>query len=214
MLLKRRYGVKEGVDIDIKKRIPAAAGLGGASSNAAAVLLGLVHLWGIKADKKAIFDIGRSLGADVGFFLLQKPYAIGAERGDALKEVQSRKVLWHVLVNPGFESKTKNAYSKVKLNCSLTDKPLGSRMVAVAIAQGDLKTAKDMAYNIFEHIIVDGNRRLADLKERLLSLGLEKVHMSGSGPTFFTIHQTEKEAFSFYNKARKINAWVALAHTL
>ena len=211
--LQKRFNIQKGVDIHIKKRIPVASGLGGGSSNAATVLLGLVDLWNLKVSRKELFDIGKTLGADVGFFLLQRPFAIGTGKGDKLVSVKNGKVLWHVLVNTGFKSSTKEAYSMV--NCSLTRKEGGAKIMSNAIkGKANYGAASDLAHNSFEQIIVDANKKLAKLKERLLVLGAEKVYLSGSGPTLFTIHRTRKKAFSFFRKARKLSARVMVAHTL
>jgi 4-diphosphocytidyl-2-C-methyl-D-erythritol kinase len=211
-LLQRHFSIQKGVDIYIKKKIPVASGLGGGSSDAATVLLGLVDLWGINISRKKLFDIGKTLGADVGFFLLQRPFAIGTGKGDKLASVKNGKILWHVLVNPGLKSSTKSAYSRV--NCSLTCRGGGAKIMANAIEKANYGAASDLAHNSFEQIIVDANKKLTKLKERLLVLGAEKVYLSGSGPTFFTIHRTQKKAFSFFRKARKLGARAMVAHTL
>jgi 4-diphosphocytidyl-2-C-methyl-D-erythritol kinase len=210
--LQKRFSVKKGIDIHIKKNIPVASGLGGGSSNAACVLLGLAELWELDIGKKELFEIGSQLGADVGFFLLQSPFAVGTGRGDKLILVKNDRILWHVLVDPGFGSSTAEAYSRI--NCSLTAKNGGAKIMIDAINKANYGAAKDLAHNSFENIILDENKKLAKLKERLLSLGAEKVYLSGSGPTLFTIHRGEKEAFSFFDKARKSGVKVMLAHTL
>lgn len=211
-LLQRHFNIQKGVDIHIKKKIPVASGLGGGSSNAATVLLGLLDLWDLDISRKKLFDIGKALGADVGFFLLQRPFAIGTGKGDRLVSVKNGRVLWHVLVNPGLKFSTADAYSRI--NCPLTPGGGGAKIMASAIKKANYGAASDLAYNIFEHIVVDANKKLAKLKERLLVLGAEKVYLSGSGSTLFTIHRTEKKAFSFFRKASKLGARVMVAHTL
>ncbi len=69
-LLQQKFSVSLGVEINVTKRIPAGAGMGGGSSDAASTLLGLNQLWGLKLSKERLMELGQNLGADVPFFLL------------------------------------------------------------------------------------------------------------------------------------------------
>ncbi|HIU73617.1 MAG TPA: 4-(cytidine 5'-diphospho)-2-C-methyl-D-erythritol kinase [Candidatus Aphodousia faecipullorum] len=69
-LLQQKFSVPLGVEINVTKRIPAGAGMGGGSSDAASTLLGLNQLWGLKLSKERLMELGQNLGADVPFFLL------------------------------------------------------------------------------------------------------------------------------------------------
>lgn len=69
-LLQQKFSVPLGVEINVTKRIPAGAGMGGGSSDAASTLLGLNQLWGLKLSKERLMKLGQNLGADVPFFLL------------------------------------------------------------------------------------------------------------------------------------------------
>ena len=69
-LLQQKFSVPLGVEINVTKRIPAGAGIGGGSSDAASTLLGLNQLWGLKLSKERLMELGPNLGADVPFFLL------------------------------------------------------------------------------------------------------------------------------------------------
>ena len=69
-LLQQKFSVPLGVEINVTKRIPAGAGMGGGSSDAASTLLGLNQLWDLKLSKERLMELGQNLGADVPFFLL------------------------------------------------------------------------------------------------------------------------------------------------
>ncbi len=82
--------VKAGVRIELKKRIPVSADLGGGSSDAAAVLLGINRLLGLKVSQKALMRLAGKLGADVPFFVSDTPFALGSKRGDELRPISSK----------------------------------------------------------------------------------------------------------------------------
>jgi 4-diphosphocytidyl-2-C-methyl-D-erythritol kinase len=105
--------VKGGVNIRIIKKTPIAGGLGGGSSDAAAVLTGINRLYGLKMSKLALAKLGSRLGADVPFFILDEKMAIGSGIGDKLKPVRSKVELWHLLINPGFHVPTKGIYQSL-----------------------------------------------------------------------------------------------------
>ena len=98
-LLRTSQGIKQGIKIEIDKHIPVGAGLGGGSSNAAAVLCGLNTLFRLKLDRKTLLSYANRLGSDVAFFILNKRFAIGTGRGGDLKPVFMPKTLkwWHLL---------------------------------------------------------------------------------------------------------------------
>ena len=95
-LILRYAKVQGGARIRIQKRIPMAAGLGGGSSDAAAVLIGLNKLYNLKVNRFTLMRLGAKLGADVPFFLLDAPFAIGKSRGDKLKKADIRLRPWHL----------------------------------------------------------------------------------------------------------------------
>jgi len=107
------YGkVRAGVSIHIIKRIPIAAGLGGGSSDAASALTGINRLFGLRLKTSALMALGARLGADVPFFILNTPLAIGVKRGDELESVELDRPLWHLIVYPGFKLASKDVYNR------------------------------------------------------------------------------------------------------
>jgi 4-diphosphocytidyl-2-C-methyl-D-erythritol kinase len=111
-LLKESLGIQKGVKIEIQKNIPIGAGLAGGSSNAAAVLLGLTKLFGLKLSKKTLISYANRLGSDVAFFVFNARFALGKGRGNELKAVPMSKtiVLWHILFVPFAPVMTKDVY--------------------------------------------------------------------------------------------------------
>gem|GEM_PF-66289 len=113
-LLQKKYKVNQGVDIHIVKRIPIGSGMGGGSSNAATVLLGLNRLWGLKLNKRQLALYAAKIGSDVPFFVYDTAFALVKGRGDIiypLKELKSKK-FWHLLVIPRVKIATPLIYRK------------------------------------------------------------------------------------------------------
>src|SRR5207245_1949574 len=109
--LREAAKIDRGVHITLDKRIPVAAGLGGGSSDAAAVLLGLNRLWGLRWPAARLAEVATALGMDVPFFL-RSGAALGTGRGEVLEPVVAG-ALALVLVNPAFGSSTAEAYGRV-----------------------------------------------------------------------------------------------------
>lgn len=111
LILKNKYAIEEGLGIDIEKRIPISAGLGGGSSDCAATLLGLNRLWKLKLTKRELFEIAKNLGSDVPFFVSNNSFSLAAKRGEAIKDLKSHIRLWHILVVPRINLSTKRVYA-------------------------------------------------------------------------------------------------------
>jgi 4-diphosphocytidyl-2-C-methyl-D-erythritol kinase len=79
-LLKQELKLSQGIEIRLKKRIPVGAGLGGGSTNAASVLLGLNRFWNLNLPKARLVKLGAKLGSDVPFFIHQTKFALGSQR--------------------------------------------------------------------------------------------------------------------------------------
>jgi 4-diphosphocytidyl-2-C-methyl-D-erythritol kinase len=99
-----------GLKIEIRKKIPIAGGLAGGSSDAASVLNGAAALFDLKITRNELMRLAGRLGADVPFFMLDVPYAIGRSRGDRLKKASCNATLWHLIVCPPLAISAKDAY--------------------------------------------------------------------------------------------------------
>lgn len=99
-LLKSEFRIRQGVEISIKKNIPVAAGLGGGSSNAATVLMGLNRLWKLNLKTERLLRIARKIGSDVAFFLYNCSFASATSRGDRVKVLRLPLKMWHIIIVP------------------------------------------------------------------------------------------------------------------
>lgn len=174
-----------GADIELIKRIPLAAGLGGGSSDAAAMLKYLNRYAGL--NNKALNAIAVKLGADLPFFLSGgTAYAQGI--GERLRPLEIPKDWYAVLVFPGFGISTALAYSKLRI--SLTDK--------VKKAKIPSQLEKGFSWQIFENTfdaaITPSYPQIGEIKDKLRKLGAVYAGLSGSGSTVFGICLSCKEA--------------------
>ena len=112
-LFLKEQALSGGVQIEISKRIPLAAGLGGGSSDAAAVLKGMNILWHSNVPRDRLMEMGAQLGADVPFFIFGKG-AIMEGRGERVVKTLPPLKLWMVLVNPGRPLSTREVYEQGK----------------------------------------------------------------------------------------------------
>lgn len=197
-LIRRSRGIKTGVRIDIEKSIPVGAGLAGGSSNAASVLLGLNKLFGLKLDKKTLMSYANRLGSDVAFFIFNKPFAVGKARGGDLKAVsrQKKRILWHLLFSPPLKVLTKDVYGLLdrEKKIKLTKKTPDVNILISCLKRNDPVLLNRHIYNRLSETVMRSYTSVSDLRRDLLKAGLRSVHMSGSGPTLFSVFLSRKDA--------------------
>lgn len=177
--------IDSGLAITIKKNVPVAAGLGGGSSNAAAVLAAANVLLKIGLDRAELVRIGTAIGMDVPFFF-HGPLAIAKGRGELLNTLPPLPKFWVLLVNPGFETSTAWVYKN--LNLRLTKKVDCNR-----IARLTLRNIAASLHNDLESVTAEAHPVIVKIEEALIARGALGARMSGSGPTVFGIFETEKE---------------------
>lgn len=212
-ILKERYSVNSGVEITIKKRIPVAAGLGGASSNCAVCLTGLSRLWGLKLGKDEIFEIGSGIGADVAFFLLDAGRAVGYGKGELLKAVSGGVRFWYLLVNPGFGVLAKDAYTA--LNLSLTEAENDSKLDTNYLKGISISGLNGFLFNSLETPVEKDYAQISEIKSEILKTGLKSALMSGSGPTVYGVASSKEEALEARGRLLLREGWQAfVASTL
>jgi len=183
LALREAAGVERGVRISLDKRIPVAAGLGGGSTDAAAVLLGLNRLWRLRWPLARLADVAVTLGMDVPFFL-RGGTAFATGRGEKLDRVPGT-ALALVLVNPRFTSSTAEAYGRVTPEV-YSD---GARARAVVAAVGSRRAERvaGSLYNSLEAAVAPAHPEIGQMKAALLAAGALGALMSGSGPTVFGV---------------------------
>ena len=189
-LVRRETGSATGVRIRIEKRIPVAAGLGGGSADAAAVLAGLGYLGRRRLGRRRLEALAVTLGMDVPFFLGRSP-ALAWGRGEELRPVQASTDLSLVIANPGFPLATRDVYARLepgdygdgrRVDALVTALRRGTAAVAAAVANGLERAAARLWPG------------LTEIKAALVGAGCLAALMSGSGPTVFGIAPSHRAA--------------------
>lgn len=190
--------IEIGVDIHIEKRIPVAAGLGGGSSDAATVLLGLNEMLGTNVSMEKLLYLGGTLGADVPFFVFQQPaWATGI--GTTLKPLPILPEVAYLLINPGITVSTADVYRSLQLTKGgeLANLPRFS-----VVTKADLCEA---LHNDLETVTLKQYPVIAEIKQRLLAAGALGALMSGSGSTVFGV-------FDDFEAAKRAGSDMAAEH--
>lgn len=185
-----------GVHIKIKKHIPSAAGMGGGSSNAAYVLMGLNEMLKINLSKDKLMKIGLRFGADVPFFIFQAP-AVAKGVGEQLAKIKRMPKLPMVIITPNIKVPTKWVFDclasndNVPQNRNFDDIPdcFTTKKSVIKYLNNDLETVTIGKYPV-----------LNDLKNVLEKLGALATQMTGSGPTVFGIFPTLEKAQTAFDK--------------
>ncbi len=178
-----RTACNTGLTVTIKKAIPVAAGLGGGSSDAAAVLAAANRLLGAGLDRKQLSVLGAQIGMDVPFFFYG-PRALARGRGELLTTLEKPPKFWVLLVNPGFETSTAWVYKN--LNLRLTKKVDCNKIARLTVRN----MAQDL-HNDLETVTAAAHPVIREIEGALMAEGAIGARMSGSGPTVFGIFEDE-----------------------
>jgi 4-diphosphocytidyl-2-C-methyl-D-erythritol kinase len=187
-LLMKETGARASVSIRLQKRIPAGAGLGGGSSDAAAVLKGLNTLLQLGLTEARLCAIGARLGADVPFFIPCRPARV-AGIGEILTPVPPLAHRWIVLVAPPFGVSTPWAYRRFD---ELPPSP--SLTASFAEVNRGQWPAQELFINDLERAVLPAYPQITAIKSILLTHGAEGALMSGSGSSVFGIFHERRSA--------------------
>lgn len=210
-LVKEKYGIKEGMLVEIEKMIPVAAGLGGGSTDAAATLRALNQLWSLELSTKELIDLGMLVGTDVPYSITGGT-AFVSGRGEKVRPIRSIPPCWIVLAKPRISVSTKTVFRSLEAD-KLNYEPK-SRIVEKAIEEGDYKQMVTNLSNALEAVTFERHPQLKQLSNRMLRYGMDGVTMSGSGPTIIGFSQNYSRARRVYNSLRGFCEEVYIVRTL
>lgn len=200
-------GARGGVGINVTKRIPAGAGLGGGSSDAAGVLAGVDMLLGLGLGRARLMQVALRLGSDVPFFLFGSP-AVGRGRGEILSPAGGAPGGWIVIGKPQRAVSTAWAYGK--LNLMLTRPRGGNKLAALTEA---LEVFPDRAletHNSFQAAVIESYPEIGDLLGLMRRGGALLSALSGSGSSCFALYDGSGAAFRVRERLMESGyfAWV------
>jgi len=212
--LKNYTNYKSGAVIELKKSIPSSAGLGGGSSDAAAALRGLNWLWNLKLSDKELAEIGLKVGSDVPYFIYGGTCVISG-RGEQIKKVKSIPPKWVliILLPFDFKEKTKKLYSYV--NPKNYTSGIITKKLEDKIKNQDCDNIKNDLFNAFEEIYSEFFEEYKIWIKKFRELGIENVHLAGSGPSVFYISSDESDVLEAAEKISNIaNLQLYIARTV
>jgi 4-diphosphocytidyl-2-C-methyl-D-erythritol kinase len=206
-LLQEAAGIKAGARIVLDKRIPLAAGLGGGSSDAAATLLGLNRLWGLRWRRERLVELAVKLGMDVPFFL-GRGRALGTSRGEVLSALPGVGGYALVLVNPGVGLSTQEVYGRVPPGWRAESD--GTKRMLDALKKRNAVRVAGALTNHLEHWVEPAMPVIGRMKAALLAAGALGAAMSGSGPTVFGLARSLDQARQIQRRVNR-GGWSAWA---
>ena len=199
MLAKTPRKNSGGVDIQLAKRIPAGAGLGGGSSNAATTLMILNELWGAGLARDELAELGSRIGSDVPLFM-HGPLCIVSGRGETVCDVAARLDGWVVLTMPGIFCGAGEIYAAWD---RLPEHIYRSTADDVLSHVGSVEELAPHTYNDLEAAALSVSAELRAFAEALARLSDGPVRMTGSGSTFFRLFGQRDPAEAFARRVRE-----------
>jgi len=182
---------RRGVHVEIAKRVPVCAGLGGGSGDAAAVLRAMNTLTDARLSRAELEELALLVGSDVPFCVAGGT-ALAEGRGERLTDLPPMPECGVVIVKPEFSISTPELFAKldsVSLRCHPDTEGL-----LQAIREGSLLNLSHRVYNVFEEVLPGRFGEVAALKSALLDHGALGVAMSGTGPSVFGLFEREETA--------------------
>lgn len=189
-----------GVEIIIKKRIPVCAGLGGGSSDGAAVLRALNEMTNAGLGREKLEELGGRLGSDVPFCVAGGT-ALAEGRGEVLRDLHPLPDCDIVICKPEFSISTPDLFSKIDekvLSCH----PDTDGIIS-ALEGGDIKGVSRRMYNVFEGVQPRQSRELGEIRGKLLDFHALGVVMSGTGSAMFGIFGDPEKARRAYEELKE-----------
>jgi len=209
-LLRNSTGSKQGALIEIEKKIPLSSGMGGDSSDAAAVLRGLNLQWNLKLSLRDLIAYAGQLGSDVPLFLYGGTVLIEG-KGEKIRPLRPMPHMTVILLVPPIhvpENKTQQMYAQLVVR-NYTP----GRITADFINMLDGKASKPGIglFNIFDDIGLNFFPGLSEYRQKFLAAGAGDVHLAGSGPTLYTLTRDDVKAYDILNRLKDQGLEVFLA---
>lgn len=192
-LLMDEFQIQDGVSIQLKKRIPVAAGMAGGSSDGAAVLWGINQMYGLRLSMQALMERGVRLGADVPY-CIQRGTALAEGIGEKLSVLPPMPKCTILIAKPGISVSTKFVYENLHANDLKPEQHPDVDSMIEAMRQKDLGLLCSRMGNVLETVTIPAYPVINEIKRTMMDNGAIGSMMSGSGPTVFGIFDSPAAA--------------------
>ena len=192
-LLMDEFQIQDGVSIQLKKRIPVAAGMAGGSSDGAAVLWGINQMYGLGLSMQALMERGVRLGADVPY-CIQRGTALAEGIGEKLSVLPPMPKCTILIAKPGISVSTKFVYENLHANDLKSEQHPDVDSMIEAMRQKDLGLLCSRMGNVLETVTIPAYPVINEIKRTMMDNGAIGSMMSGSGPTVFGIFDSPAAA--------------------
>ncbi|MCA9054010.1 MAG: 4-(cytidine 5'-diphospho)-2-C-methyl-D-erythritol kinase [Planctomycetaceae bacterium] len=189
-MMAESAGVSAGVEVELFKRIPWQAGLGGGSSDAAGTLLGLNRLWDLNWAPGKLHEIAARLGSDLNFFIEQTPLAVCRGRGEMVESRPLARRINLVIAQPSGGLSTAAVFGQ----WTSSREPSSSEPILSWLAGGFHRRAMPELYNALQRPAANLHPGVRRMHQLLNESGLSQVQMSGSGSACFGVCDTHRQA--------------------
>ena len=200
-LLMDEFGIRDGVEIKIKKFIPVAAGMAGGSSDAAAVLFGVNKMFGLGLSKQELMERGVRLGADVPYCIMRGT-ALSEGIGEILTPLPPMPQCRVLIAKPAVSVSTKHVYESLNLPSLGAEAHPDIDAMRAAIEKKDLSGVVSQLGNVLETVTIPEHPVIQTLKDKMMEMGADGSLMSGSGPTVFGLFTNQTAAQAAYEELR------------
>lgn len=190
-LLRREFGIREGIRITLEKHIPVAAGMAGGSSNAAAVLFGMNRMFDLGMSEQGLKDRGVTLGADVPYCIMRGT-VLAEGIGEILTPLPPLPKCYVLIAKPPLSASTKTVYEKIDQEGIKSHPDIDG--ILAGLQEGDLRQVAGSMGNVLEQVMLEEHPVLRKIKDVMIEAGALNAMMSGSGPTVFGIFTSRGRA--------------------
>ena len=192
-LLMDEFDIKEGVAIQLKKRIPVAAGMAGGSTDGAAGLWVMNQMYGLGLSRQELMERGVKLGADVPY-CVQRGTALAEGIGERLSVLPSMPKCTILIAKPGISVSTKFVYENLHANELKEEQHPDIDGILEAMKEKNLDLLCERMGNVLETVTIPAYPVIQEIKEHMMACGAAGAMMSGSGPTVFGIFHSPVQA--------------------
>lgn len=196
-LLKEKYQINDNFKVHIVKNIPAQSGLGGGSSNAATVINMFDKMYDLNMSLKDKMEVAKQIDEDTPYCIETLPSAVEGY-GQIVNPIAYNVEMYYLLVKPGFGVSTKSFLRKFKNTDTRYEDSM--EKMSEACALGDYEKILDARYNSFQNTVIEKYEGMSKVIDKLESLGLDGVGMTGSGSCVYGLSQDKETVMNIFEK--------------